>query len=152
MTPVDPNGRLVATDITIACPIEEVWLILTDYAGYPDWNPAIAAIEGEARAGERIAVHRARADAKVPLVQPIDVVSLTPYTMRWRGGWPDRSEFAGDHWFVLSAFEPCLTRLSHFEIFTGSRLSDLVESHEATVIESFHAFNDALKARCEAPR
>jgi len=147
--PVDPTARTIATEIFIARDIADVWAVLVDFAAYGQWNPYIVRIDGEAKAGTVITVHAARMELQPALAQNIDLVSIFPYTMRWQGGLPDRSEFAGDHWFVLDAAGPDETRLKHYEHFTGSRVPQFGAGDEAAVVRNFERFNRALKARCE---
>ena len=146
----DPAARKIATEICIARDIEHVWAVLIGFANYEHWNPYIVRIDGEAKAGSRIAVHSMRSTAQPPLVQWIDIVSVAPFTMRWQGGLPDRGEFAGDHWFELERAGHRETRFSHYEHFSGSRMPEFIALHEMAVAENFDRFNLALKARCES--
>lgn len=41
-------GREIDTEIFIDASAESVWHVLTDFAAYPDWNPFIRTIEGQA--------------------------------------------------------------------------------------------------------
>ena len=49
--------RRVETQIDIAAPLSRVWQALTDGAGYADWNPYLAKIDGEIAAGSDIVAH-----------------------------------------------------------------------------------------------
>src|SRR4051794_25262595 len=42
--------RLVA-EIEIQAPPERIWEILTDFGAYPQWNPFMPRLDGEARGG-----------------------------------------------------------------------------------------------------
>lgn len=147
--PVDPEARTIATEILIAREMVDVWAVLVDFAAYGQWNPYIVRIDGEARAGSTITVHATRSDPQTPRVQEIDLVSVAPYAMRWQGGLPDRSEFAGDHWFALESAGPGETRFKHYEHFTGARVPQFGAGDEMAVARNFERFNRALKARCE---
>ena len=48
--------RQIITQINIEASPEEIWQHLTDFASYPQWNPFIAAIEGDLRVGSRLTV------------------------------------------------------------------------------------------------
>lgn len=147
-----PAMRTIATEIHIAQGIENVWAVLVDFATYGEWNPYIVHIDGEARSGSVIAVHAVRSERQVALVQKIDLVSVDPYAMRWQGGLSDRSEFAGDHWFVLESAGPGETLFRHYEHFSGSRVPQFTLADELAVLRSFERFNRALKARCDGGR
>lgn len=150
MTSVDPPVRTVRTEILIARKVADVWAVLVDFAAYGQWNPYIVRIGGAAKARTAITVHAARSGTQGALVQNIDLVSIAPYTMRWQGGLPDRSEFAGDHWFVLEPGGPNETRFKHYEHFTGTRVPQFGAGDEMAVASNFERFNRALKARCES--
>lgn len=142
--------NMIATDISIVSPIERVWSVLTSFSTYGSWNPYMIRIEGEAKSGVKIAVHLASDQGRAPLVQSIDVVAVAPYYMRWQGGLPDRSEFAGDHWFELIARDRAEILFRHYEYFSGSRLPEFLAVHAQAAAENFRRFNRALKACCEA--
>src|SRR2546422_9293011 len=44
------------TDIEIDAPVERVWEVLTDFDRFPDWNPFIRRIPGNAQVGSRLDV------------------------------------------------------------------------------------------------
>lgn len=145
-----PLGRSVETHISIARPIEAVWAVLTDLAAYRHWNPYMIHVEGAPVAGGVIEVHTRSGDGGAARVQTVDVVSVTPFRMRWQGGAANRAEFMGDHFFDLVANGPNSTVLHHYEHFSGSRLIEFGAGHESLVRDNFGKFNNALKARCEA--
>jgi hypothetical protein len=150
VTSESATSNLISTEIQIECDIERAWVILTDFAGYRTWNPYIVRIDGEPQAGSAISVHLSQGNGRQLIVQPIELISVSPFTMRWQGGLPDRSKFAGDHWFELSSPYPGETLLRHFEYFTGSRLAEFLKTHAQVVEDNFNRFNRALKSRCEA--
>lgn len=148
----DGRARTIATETTIAAPPERVWAVLTDFAGYGGWNPYLVRVEGQPRGGEDIVVHaRPSPDAEV-LVQTIQVVSAAFPVMRWEGGAPDRSQFKGDHWFVLEPAGAGATRLRHFEHFTGSKADALLAAYSGMIQANFERFNGALRSASERAR
>lgn len=144
--------KTIATEIRIACEVERVWAVLTDFAAYARWNPYLVCVEGEARAGAILSVHALGDGATATVAQRIDVVSAAPYCMRWQGGAADRAEFAGDHWFELESAGPLETLFKHYEHFTGARIVEFGPQHEVRVTRNFQRFNEALKAHCEGQR
>ena len=56
---------ILSTEIEIAAPVESVWRTLTDFASYPEWNPFLKRVEGNAAVGERLTV-RAEAPGGMP--------------------------------------------------------------------------------------
>ena len=43
--------KSVRTEIVIEATPAEIWAVLTDTAGYAEWNPVLVAVEGEHREG-----------------------------------------------------------------------------------------------------
>ncbi|MER3407514.1 MAG: SRPBCC domain-containing protein, partial [Nitrososphaera sp.] len=41
-------AKEVRTEIEIAAGPQRVWQVITDFARYPEWNPFIRRVEGEA--------------------------------------------------------------------------------------------------------
>ena len=41
----------IRTEIEIAAPPSEVWRVLLDFRRYPEWNPFIVELKGEAKTG-----------------------------------------------------------------------------------------------------
>jgi uncharacterized protein YndB with AHSA1/START domain len=49
--------RRIETSIEIEAPPEQVWAILTDFAGMAAWNPFIRSVSGALATGSRLSVH-----------------------------------------------------------------------------------------------
>lgn len=135
----------IDTSVDIDRPIAEVWAALTDFAAYPLWNPYLVQIEGAAVPGTKLIVHARSGSETPPLVQSVDLESITPFVMLWRGGFVDRDEFAGEHRFELTALTVGQTRLRHYEHFTGSRATAIIDQYGSTILNNFRKFNIALK-------
>ncbi len=138
----------IETNILIAAPIGRVWSILTAFDRYAEWNPYLVRVEGDAIPGSIITVHAVPTPGADPMVSPVTVIAVEPYAMRWEGGLPDRDQWMGDHWFVLTR-EGDATRLDHFEHFSGSLAATILSAHGATIRDNFIRFNDALRAHSE---
>jgi len=48
--------RSFATSVTIRARPEGVWAVLTDAAGYPQWNSTVEKIDGRIAGGEKVTV------------------------------------------------------------------------------------------------
>ncbi len=48
--------RQFAASITIHAPPETIWALLTDAAGYKQWNSTVARIDGRIEAGGKVTV------------------------------------------------------------------------------------------------
>jgi hypothetical protein len=139
----------IETEIMIGAPITRVWAILIDFANYSQWNPYLIRIDGEAYAGTTIIVHSVISPGTAPMIGPVQVISVEPYTMRWEGGLPDRGQFKGDHWFVLVQ-RGGMTHLHHFEYFSGSRSDAILSAHGDMIRANFTRFNEALAHYAQA--
>jgi uncharacterized protein YndB with AHSA1/START domain len=74
------------TQIPIAAAADTVWSLLTDAAGYPDWNSTVARIEGRIAPGAKLTLH---AKASSGRAFPLRVsVFEAPARMVWTGGMP----------------------------------------------------------------
>ncbi|QMW22798.1 SRPBCC domain-containing protein [Sandaracinobacteroides saxicola] len=139
----------IATEVEIAATPERVWAILTDFAAYPQWNPYIVAIEGDATPGTVMQVHSVPLPGAPEMVAPVLMVSADFPLMCWEGGLADRGQFRGDHRWRLEAIAGG-TRVAHVEDFSGTLAPDILARHGDTVRAAFERFDAALKTRCEA--
>jgi hypothetical protein len=139
---------MIDTEIVVDCGLDAAWALLTDYAGYADWNPYMVKIVGTAATGStlRVTLH-----STGPLVDTrevdINVLSVAPTSMRWEGVAGDRTLFHGDHWFVLQEVAPGKTRLHHYEHFTGSQCEAIMAQYGETIHTNFVRFNVAFRDR-----
>ena len=139
----------IETSVSLAATPERVWAVLTDFAAYPDWNPLVLQVEGEASPGARLRLLIAQPDGsgvRRRLSARID--EWRPGArLGWTGGpWPI---FRGRHWFDL-AEEAAGTLLRHGETMSG--LYPWLDRR--TIGERFRpgyeAMNEALARRLEA--
>jgi uncharacterized protein YndB with AHSA1/START domain len=77
----------VSTSLIDASP-DVVWRILTDAAGYAEWNPEIIAIDGQLARGEHIKARVRLGSGAVRTVSLRVTVFDAPSTMEWTGGLP----------------------------------------------------------------
>jgi hypothetical protein len=66
----------VHTEIIIPTYPSAVWSVLTDVAGYNDWNPVLIPIEGDIRQGEKLKYRMIQPDGKESMVNA-KVIELT---------------------------------------------------------------------------
>src|SRR5580698_11534676 len=75
-----------ATSITIRARAESVWALLTDAAGYPEWNSTIEKIDGQIAAGETVKLY---AKATPGRAFSLKISEFAPARgMTWIGGMP----------------------------------------------------------------
>jgi uncharacterized protein YndB with AHSA1/START domain len=90
------------TSTFIAAPPDAVWAILTNGAGYSEWNPEITAVDGTMRQGARITAHVRLGDGAVRRVGQRVQVFEAPRRMEWTGGMPF-GLFIGRREFTLTS-------------------------------------------------
>jgi hypothetical protein len=141
---------ILSTEIEIAAPVESVWRTLTDFASYPEWNPFLKRVEGNAAVGERLTV-RAEAPGGMPMTFRPTVLAATPNAeLRWMGRLLTPGLFDGEHSFVLSAVDDRRTRMLHQEQFAGLLVPLFRRSLDRGTRRGFVLMNEALKRRVES--
>ena len=75
-----------ATAITIRARPETIWALLTDAAGYPQWNSTVERIDGHIVAGGKITVHaRSATESASGRAFPLRVTEFVPVRNEWFG-------------------------------------------------------------------
>jgi hypothetical protein len=142
--------KRIATAIDIDAPSGAVWQVLTDFAAYPDWNPFIRRIVGDATAGARLEVTVQAADRKPMTFRPTVRVADAGRELRWLGRVLVPGLLDGEHAFII---EPTAKgcRLRHEETFTGLLVPAFGAMLDDTA-QSFASLNAALKRRVEGAK
>ncbi|NYI03607.1 SRPBCC domain-containing protein [Allostreptomyces psammosilenae] len=109
----------VTTSIEIDAPPERVWEVLTDFAGYQEWNPFIFSASGSATPGETLLMRFRDLKGRVTTFSPTVVAAVPGRELRWLGKLVHARLFAGEHQFYLRPLDGDRTRLEHREDFTG---------------------------------
>jgi hypothetical protein len=137
------------TEIEIDAAPTRVWGILTDLAGYPDWNPFIVSSTGTVAAGERLINRLEPPGGKALTFKPTVTEVDEGRVFEWLGRLGLPGLFDGRHRFELV---PCGdgTRLVQTESFTGLLVPFLRTSLNTKTLAGFRSMNAALKARAEA--
>jgi hypothetical protein len=139
--------REIAVEIDIHAPARYVWNALVDFPRYPEWNPFLLKITGEARAGTKIRFwfelprgFRAPACARILTVEP-------EKELRWAGGL--RGVLRAEHYMLIESLDDSRVRFRHGEIFTGvlTPLIWLVLASSGPPV--YEDTNVALKRRAE---
>jgi hypothetical protein len=147
--------QAIETGTDIAAPPWRVWRLLTDFDGYPAWNPFLTRVQGRPEPGARLRV-RVEAPGRSALVlTPRVAVLETGRALRWRG----RLLFLpglldAEHAFHLEWLADArATRLRHAVRFSGllAPLAGLRGAPEAAR-RGAEVMGVALKARAERAR
>ena len=139
--------RRIETAIDIAAPPEAVWGVLVDFAAYPDWNPFIRRLQGEARIGARLEVTVQPPGGRAMTFKPTVLAAEPGRELRWLGRVLLPGLFDGEHGFRIERNNSGC-RLHHGETFSGILVPLFAKMLENTE-RGFIALNQALKQRVE---
>ena len=132
---------------TIAAPAEAVWSILTDGAGYPNWDSGIDRVEGKIAPGETIKLY---VKVNPGRAFPVKVTEFKPgERMVFSGGMP-LGLFKGVRTYTLTP-DGNKTRFKMREEYTGPMLPMIWRSMP-DLGPSFTQFANGLKQRAERTR
>ncbi|SFR14938.1 Polyketide cyclase / dehydrase and lipid transport [Lentzea waywayandensis] len=127
----------VRTELVIPAPIDAVWRVLVDFAGYAKWNPVMEYTQVDG-------VHtKVKAAKGTPFERDFDgeITSADKYVLASQGGDPET--FFGRHRWELSEVAGG-TRLVNVETFTGAMAADVLAQTREVLVAEFDAFNQAL--------
>lgn len=141
--------KIIETDILITSSPEAVWKILTDFATYPEWNPFIQEISGEALAGARLRVSLVPPGGRPVTLKPLVLTALPGKELRWTGHLGLPGFFDGDHVFRIEPAEGDRVRFRQSEQFRGVFVALVPGKLFDMTRRGFEAMNRALKERVE---
>jgi hypothetical protein len=139
----------LASSIDINASPEEVWLVLTDFAKFPDWNPFMRWIKGELREGAKLEVRIQPTGARGSTFKPIVLTVNPPRELRWVGHLWVSGLFDGEHILTIESSGNKQVRFGQKEIFNGLFVRLLAKSLDRDTLRGFNEMNKALKEQVE---
>jgi hypothetical protein len=137
------------SEIDIHASDERVWQLLTDFASYPQWNPFIRRVSGEAKTGARLQVYLQPSGARGTTFRP-RVLKVEPNReLRWLGHLVIPGLFDGEHIFTIEPLEANRVHFVQRELFTGLLVPLLAHGLDTDTRRGFDEMNQALKVRAE---
>ncbi|HEU5474033.1 MAG TPA: SRPBCC domain-containing protein [Actinophytocola sp.] len=130
---------------TINASPDKVWAVLTDAAGYPEWNTAVVSLRGRIALGEKVKL--------VSVVDPKRTFTLKvaeldrPHRMVWASGMPF-GLFKGVRTYELRPNGNDGTEFAMAEEFSGP-LAPMITKAIPDLTESFEQWADGLKQASE---
>ena len=125
---------------------ETIWALLTDAAGYPDWDPGMLRLEGTVAPGEKITAYTKISPNRA---FPVTVSQFVPNeAMTWSSGMP-LGLFKGERIFQLTPQADGAVEFFVREQFTGLLLP-LIGRTIPDLSQSFIDFAEGLKAKAES--
>jgi hypothetical protein len=138
----------VVASVDIDAPAQRVWEILMDFDRYPDWNPFIRSIRGEAREGARLEVGLQPPGGRVHTFRPTVVKFEPGRDLRWLGRVGFAKVFDGRHSLRLEPLGDARSRFTQHERFSGVLLPFMGGAVRGARA-GFEAMNHSLKRRAE---
>ncbi len=138
----------ITASIDIAAPPEAVWKVLMDWSRYPDWNPMLRSIAGQARKGGKITVSIASPVGTLPIDAVVTRLA-TNSGITWHSKLKVSGLFDRDHIIELSP-DPVGSRLTQTQTFAGILAPGASVVATGTVRDGLAKMNAALKERVES--
>ena len=139
--------RELRREVEIDASPERVWAVVTDFAGYPEWNPFIRSISGELHEGAKLEVRIEPPGARATTFKPTVRAVEASRELRWLGRLLP-GLFDGEHSLRIEPLDGDRSRFVQSERFSGL-LVGLVKGTLAKTEAGFEQMNAALKARVE---
>lgn len=137
------------TRIEIAASPARIWDILTDFAAYADWNPALLSAAGQAVRGSELEVVIQWPGLKRDNYR-LQVTAVEPEReLRWLGHFGIKGLMDGDHGFIIEATGENSATLIQTENFSGLLIPLFGPWLRRNVLDGFNQVNAALKRRAE---
>ena len=125
---------------------ETIWALLTDAAGYPDWDPGMLRLEGTVAPGEKITAYTKISPDRA---FPVTVSQFVPNeAMTWSSGMP-LGLFKGERIFRLTPQADGTVEFFVREQFTGPMMF-LIGRTIPDLSGAFTDFVEGLKAKAES--
>lgn len=136
-------------EIEIQASAERVWALLTDFAGFPAWNPFIRRVKGDPRVGEQIEVMLQPSGMAGMVFRPT-ILSIKPdRELRWLGHLLVPGLFDGEHIFTIEPLGANRVRFIQYERFTGMLVPIFSKRLDTDTQRGFEEMNQALKKLAE---
>jgi hypothetical protein len=138
------------SEIEIHATKERVWRLLTDFERFPQWNPFIRQVNGQAEVGAKIEAHIQPSGARAMTFKPTILTADPNRELRWLGRLIQPGLFDGEHVFTIETLAENRVRFTQREIYTGILVPLFAHSLDTDTLRGFNEMNQALKGRAEA--
>src|SRR2546426_2371409 len=135
------------TEIEVEAPAERVWAVLLDFERFPDWNPSIRSIRGQALVGSRVEVFLGASGTGPMRFRPTVKAVVPNRELRWLGRLGLPRLFDGEHIFQIEPLGPTRAQFVQRERFRGLFVPLLARSLNRDARRGFEEMNRALRER-----
>jgi len=130
--------------------MDQVWLVLTDFDRWQDWNPMVNQASGNATPGSKLDITMRGPDGKDAMkYQPTILEANPPRSLRWRAMMMSGLMFTNDRVFELKEKNDG-TVLVNKEEFSGLMVPLFWGKMNLFVVPMLEKMNKALKDKLEA--
>jgi hypothetical protein len=140
------GNKHISTEIAIDAPAEAVWAELTDFGKYPEWNPFIVKVTGDAVRGGTLEVTFHTKGSDPVAFSPTVLQNEKSSIFQWEGRLLMPGIFTGRHTFQLVRIDAVKTLLVQKEDFNGILVPFFSFK---TTVDGFTLMNRELKKRVE---
>ncbi|MFI5221302.1 MAG: SRPBCC family protein [Bacteroidia bacterium] len=144
-------AKELKSEILINASPDKIWKILTDFDKYPEWNPFIKSIKGNAVVGNIIVARMEPPGASGMTFKPKVLVFETNKEFRWIGHLLFPGLFDGEHKFELIDNGNGTTTFIQSEKFNGILIPFFNKMLDINTVNGFHQMNAKLKELAEQP-
>jgi hypothetical protein len=138
---------VLRTEVEVNATPEQVWKVLADREGYPDWNPFIVSSTGELKVGGIITNVLRDATGKETTFKP-ELLAVEPgRELRWIGKLGFGGIFDGEHAFRIEPLDGGRSRLIQEEKFRGVAVPFMAGLLRGKIEPQFTAMNEAIATR-----
>lgn len=141
--------RKLYSEIEIDAPAETVWRLLIDFENYPDWNPFIRSIEGEAKEGARLKIFLKPGGGSGMTIKPVVIECVRNVKLGWLGNLLVKGLFDGKHEFLLEPLAENKIKFVQRENFSGILVPVIWALIKKNTKRGFEEMNTALKTLAE---
>ena len=142
--------RELRSEIEIRASADRVWGILTDFARYPEWNPFLRQITGDAVKGAGLTVLFQPSGSGAMTMRPTVTQVRPSAELRWLGHLMVPGLFDGEHIFEIEPRGEGVVRFVQRENFDGLLVPLFWGMLDRDTRRGFTEMNAALKVRAEA--
>jgi hypothetical protein len=140
----------IRTQIAIDAPPARVWDVIADFSRYPDWNPFILEVIGEARLGASVR-YRFEFPRGIRIWAVASILRFEPgKELLWSAHFQARILLNGNHHFRVLPSGDGGTVFEHGEVFSGILLPIILPLLWLKGGPIYNSLNFALKQRVEA--
>jgi len=139
-------------EVEIHASAERVWQLLTDFAGFPHWNPFIHRASGEPKAGAQLEVTIQPSGASRTTSRPTVLKAEPNRELRWMERWLIPGLLDVEHIFTIEQLDATHVRFTQREIRTGILVPLGGRRRTTDTRRGLKEMNQALKTRAEQPR